>query len=49
MHKLTEQNVVNIRKSNKSQKELSHQYNVEQCTISAILRFKPWEEVMPNE
>lgn len=49
MHKLTEQDIINIRKSNKSQKELSHQYNVAQCTISAILRFKLWKEVMPNE
>ena len=43
-HKLTWNNVHDIRHSKLSQKELAKKYNVAQCTISAILRNKIWKE-----
>ncbi len=47
-HKLTQEQVDEIRSSSLSQKELAKKFKVRQCTISAILRNKLWKEVVPN-
>ena len=45
-HKLTEQQVREIRQSQKSQSELARLYHVSQSTIWAILKYRLWKKVI---